>query len=109
MGLTELLVLASGLGLGYWLVSAFLAGPAPEEADTGPAVAASDSDEEPWHRVLGVAEDASREQVVAAWRRQIRQCHPDKVAALDAETRRVAELRARRLNAAYTRAPKRRA
>lgn len=111
MQLTELLVLTGGLGLGYWMLAAFLSTPKAGQPGAGPAVSEAPpyaGGEEPWHVVLGVAADASRKQVVAAWRRQIRECHPDKVATLDEATRRAAEARASRINAAYSRAPKRR-
>lgn len=108
MDLTGPLLLAGGVALGYWLISAFLASRAARRVPPGPVLDEVPADA-PWYVVLGVSEGASREQIVAAWRRQIRRCHPDKVATLDADTRRRAEARASRINAAYSRAPKRRA
>ncbi|MDH5823960.1 DnaJ domain-containing protein [Luteimonas sp. RD2P54] len=109
MDLTGPLLLAGAVALGYWLLSTFLASRAAKRAAARPVVVEEVPPDAPWYVVLGVSQSASREQIVAAWRRQIRHCHPDKVATLDAETRRRAEARASRINAAYSRAPKRRA
>jgi len=54
-----------------------------------------------WHTVLGVAEDASREQINEAYRRMISQYHPDKVAQMGEEIRAVANAKSREINAAY--------
>ncbi len=59
-----------------------------------------------WHEVLGVSSAATREQITAAYREQISQYHPDKVARLGAEIRALAERKSAQLNAAYDRALK---
>ena len=58
----------------------------------------------PWHDVLGVPPDATHEQIVSAYRSQMSQYHPDKVATLGPEIRALAEQRAKELNAAYAEA-----
>ncbi len=55
----------------------------------------------PWWTVLGVPQQATREQIVAAYRDALRKTHPDKVAHLSEKLRQVAEQETRRINAAY--------
>ena len=54
-----------------------------------------------WWRVLGVAQDASTEDIKRAYRDLIARSHPDKVTHLSAQLRKVAEREAKKLNAAY--------
>lgn len=54
-----------------------------------------------WWQVLEVPRGATLREVVAAYRERIQKNHPDKVAHLSAQIRRVAEEETRRLNAAY--------
>lgn len=54
-----------------------------------------------WHEVLGVPESASREQMDQAYRLRMSQYHPDKVARLGEDIQRLAEQRAKEINAAY--------
>lgn len=54
-----------------------------------------------WREVLRVPQGASLREVSAAYRELIAQNHPDKVAHLSEQIRRVAEQETRRLNAAY--------
>lgn len=65
--------------------------PASELRSVGPA----------WWQVLEVPREASLREVTVAYRERIRKNHPDKVAHLSAQIRRVAEDETRRLNAAY--------
>ena len=53
-----------------------------------------------WWKVLGVPQDATREQIARAYRDLMTGCHPDKVAHLSPELRKVAEREAKKLNAA---------
>lgn len=103
MTLMEGLVVASGLAIGYWLVSVFTRS-ADDYDDTpagnadAPEAAAPGA---PWHEVLGVSEWASDEDVTAAYREKIGQYHPDKVATMGPEIRELAERKAREINQAY--------
>ena len=54
-----------------------------------------------WWQVLDVSREATLREVTAAYRERIQKNHPDKVAHLSAQIRRVADEETRRLNAAY--------
>ena len=56
----------------------------------------------PWHIVLGVSELATDAEISAAYKRQISQYHPDKVATMGADIRAVAEARSKEINDAYS-------
>lgn len=51
--------------------------------------------------ILGVRENATKEEIVSAYRNLVKMNHPDKVASLDLEFRELAEKRMRMINAAY--------
>ena len=53
------------------------------------------------HVVLGVDEDASKDEIKAAYQKQISQYHPDKVANAAVELKDLAEKRSKEINAAY--------
>jgi len=67
--------------------------------------------ENDYYGVLGVAPDASPDEVRKAFRERVRACHPDRVANLDEDLRRLAEEKMVELNEAYAvlRHPARRA
>ncbi len=67
---------------------------APAAKDPGPS----------WWQVLEVPRTASLLEVAAAYRARIQKNHPDKVAHLSLQIRRVAEEETRRINAAYAHA-----
>ncbi|WP_345454886.1 J domain-containing protein [Deinococcus aluminii] len=69
----------------------------PPAAPATPQAVSSD------HELLGVPVGASREQIKAAYRQKIKVYHPDKMASLDDDFRRLAEEKSKRLNAAYQR------
>ncbi len=99
----EVLVIASGLAIGYWLVSVFTTRP-DEHIDEPDDVAVDrdmDASSMPWHEVLGVSEWATDAEVTAAYREKMGQYHPDKVATMGPEIRALAELKARQINEAY--------
>jgi DnaJ like chaperone protein len=54
-----------------------------------------------WYRILGVRENATREEIAAAYKKMISQYHPDKVAQMGPDIRAVAEAKTKQINAAY--------
>ena len=54
-----------------------------------------------WHEVLEVSPTASLHQIKAAYRAKIALYHPDKVAGLGEELRRLAEIHTKEINIAY--------
>lgn len=55
----------------------------------------------PDHVLLGVSPSATLAQIKSAYRRRIKECHPDRCAHLSSELRQLAEERAKALNGAY--------
>ena len=51
--------------------------------------------------ILGVKRGASREEIRAAYRREMSKYHPDKVAGLGVELQELANLKAQAINRAY--------
>lgn len=107
MTLQDVLVIGSGLAIGYWLVSVFT-GPRPDSpshaadaSDPASPDAPSDAGARPWHEVLGVAPDAKPEEARAAFHARMAQTHADKVATMGPEIRALAERLAKELGAAY--------
>jgi hypothetical protein len=60
-----------------------------------------------WYEALGVTSNASLDEIKAAYKEQIKQYHPDRVAALGPKLKALAELETKALNAAYEEALKR--
>ena len=54
-----------------------------------------------WHDVLGVPASASLSEIKIAYRRQIARYHPDLVATMGEEIRKVAETHTKEINEAY--------
>lgn len=105
----EILVAASGLALGYWLVSVFLSSPKPspgaEPGNTpGSEPYVVDIGARHWTEVLGLAADADEAQINAAYRRRISEYHPDRVAMMAEEIRVLASERTAEINGAYDQA-----
>ena len=101
MSLPEIVVIVIALFIGYKFTSAFMGKPEkPAEEAPIPSVTAK----RPWFEVLNLAPDATREQIVDAYRRLIRECHPDRVANLGQEFRDLAERRSSEINVAYAEA-----
>jgi len=105
----EILVAASGLALGYWLVSVFLSAPKPSDAEPGSTAEPEapyvvDIGARHWTEVLGLTMDADQAQITAAYRRRISEYHPDRVAMMAEEIRVLASERAAEINAAYDQA-----
>jgi DnaJ-domain-containing protein 1 len=61
---------------------------------------------ESWYAVLGIASNASADEIKMAYRSKLNLYHPDRVASLGEELRTVAEKKTKQLNAAYTEAVK---
>lgn len=111
--ITRLFLIAGCFLLGYWIVAVFipsLGRKADDRSvwprddgffDDGPA-----AHERSWHEVLGVAADAGKDQVAAAYKRMIGQYHPDKVEQMGPEIRELARRRSAEINAAYEAAMK---
>ncbi len=51
--------------------------------------------------ILGVSLNASKDKIIAAYRKMAQMYHPDKVSGLGPEFKEVAELRMKEINAAY--------
>ncbi len=54
-----------------------------------------------WYSILGVRENASFDEIKAAYRRAISEVHPDKFANASETERARAEAKAKQINAAY--------
>ncbi|HEY4367719.1 MAG TPA: J domain-containing protein [Steroidobacteraceae bacterium] len=97
----EMVVSAICLVAGYWGVTKSL-----KHADS---IAASDKQsaasypqiDAPWHEVLEVSPDATDEEISAAYKRRISDCHSDKVGTLGKEIQELAERKSKAINAAY--------
>lgn len=118
---TDIAVIVGGLVVGYWLVSVFLPNAIKpsararqdefthtqeksQEKTTGRPDKARETPPLRWYQVLGVDKNASREQIVAAYKLKIGQYHPDKVSRMGDEIRNLAEMRSKQINAAYEQA-----
>lgn len=109
MSALEIIVVISGLFLGYWVVSKFLlrdssrkASPTgrSQERDGG----ATERHEVPsasWDEVLNVSPLASVDEIRRAYKMLISQYHPDKVATLGDELKKLAEQKSKEITQAY--------
>jgi hypothetical protein len=123
----QIVVILAGLFIGYRLVSHMMSAgtgestkrssPPPEppespesesnpkhgsEQSTGNGSAYKPPKSPPlWYQVLNVEPSATREEIDRAYRKQISQYHPDKVATMGEEIRLVAESRTKEINKAY--------
>jgi len=105
----EIVVAASGLALGYWLVSVFISTPRPsagDDPDTAQPAApyTLDIGARHWSEVLGIPPDAVETQIKDAYRRRIAEYHPDRIATMAEEIRSLAGARTAEINAAYEQA-----
>jgi hypothetical protein len=55
----------------------------------------------PWWEVLGVSQGSSLDEVKAAYRTKIKQCHPDRVVGLGEEFQQLADRKTKELNEAF--------
>jgi DnaJ like chaperone protein len=114
MSSDEIAVVLICLVGGYWAVSAWL-GRKGQSRDDAPHAApppippsARFGIATTWAATLGVAEAATREQIIAAYKQLISEYHPDKVARMGSEIRELAERKSKEINAAYDYAMKQR-
>ncbi len=112
---TEIAVVIGGLVLGYWIMAVFLpslwdgdtpADDGPERADDRADRNSDRAGEAPeevvrWFEVLEIPESSSREEITAAYKRLIRQYHPDLVAQMGRELRELAEIKSKEINVAH--------
>lgn len=125
MTITQIVIILAGLFFGYRLVSYMLmpgtgdndgnSHSSPDDHMDGKGQqgrayesAWSDAPRPPapgpgptWYQTLGIAESAGLDEIDHAYRVQISQYHPDKVAKLGEDIRRLAEERSKEINAAY--------
>jgi hypothetical protein len=71
-----------------------------QDGAKGDGVAEPDAEQDP-HAVLGVGKNATPEEVNRAYRQLAKKYHPDKVAHLGDEFRKLAEMRFKEIQAAY--------
>lgn len=120
----ELMVTIGGFLIGFWVVWNFIGHKSPkgkpdtrfgqdgtrgfrqegphhqQQEETRAGFDASDLQSN-WFRTLEVSEQASPEEITAAYKRLIRLYHPDKVSNLGPEIQAVATEKAKAINAAY--------
>ncbi len=122
MTITQIVIIVAGLVAGYKLMSLMLSPgngdkskQSPRSSNDDPGTndqhdrsydsawssAPSPSSAPAWYQTLGVAESASLEEIDHAYRVQISQYHPDKVAKLGDDIRQLAEARSKEINSAY--------
>jgi DnaJ-domain-containing protein 1 len=65
---------------------------------------ANDAEPRPWWEVLEISERSTFEEVKAAYRTKIKQCHPDKVMGLAKEFQELADSKTREINLAFRQA-----
>jgi DnaJ-domain-containing protein 1 len=70
----------------------------PEEPEVVPV---SEPEKLTPHEVLGVSPRASISEIKVAYRKRVKECHPDRFAMMDATARKMAEQWTKALNAAY--------
>jgi DnaJ-domain-containing protein 1 len=100
-------VLAGFIG---FIVIWFLMGLITDQFSTGPAPAPPPSPPQSrpeWADVLGVAPDASRDDIKRAYLQKIEEFEPGRLAALGPEMRKLAEERLRQINLAFDAAERR--
>lgn len=113
----ELIAIAFGAFIGYWIVSKLIfKSKIKVESNIGDKddnsyeqnkdkFESSNKDEE-WYQVLKVDSNASLDEIHIAYKNLIRQYHPDKVASLGDELKILAEEKSKKINAAYQYAAK---
>jgi hypothetical protein len=75
--------------------------PEPESQPEPPAERVDQPHQFTPEELLGVSTSASAAQIKAAYRRRMKECHPDRFAGVDAHSRELAEEWTKAINAAY--------
>jgi DnaJ like chaperone protein len=106
MSALEIVVILAGLFLGYWVVAKFMTGgtSAPPPADRARDRGEAPGHEDPpasWDEILNVSPDASMDEIRQAYRVLMSQYHPDKVARLGEDLKKLAERKSREITRAY--------
>jgi DnaJ-domain-containing protein 1 len=103
VSLEEIAVITLCLFGGYWGVSFLFQRKDRERGPRADAVPSQHQQTSPpnWATVLGVSADASVDAIRQAYQHRIAEYHPDKVAALGAELRELAERKSKEINLAY--------
>ena len=96
MSRADLVVIVACAVAGYWAVNLWLKLRGDRDTRDHEAVTLSN-----WYRILGVREDAGKDEIVAAYRRKVGEYHPDRVARMGEEIRAVADRKTQQINAAY--------
>ncbi|MEO8460583.1 MAG: J domain-containing protein [Dokdonella sp.] len=117
MPLTQIGIIVACLVAGYWIVSKIIdsardrteiKGDPDQRSNTGEppvwedARSRSSGREPRWHEVLDVPPTADSDEIRRAYKSQIGQYHPDKVASLGPDLRALAELKSTQINKAYS-------
>ena len=101
----EILVVAGGLALGYWVVSKLIDDLNRDErkplGETAQPDGSAGDAARPWHAVLGIAPEATPEEIRRAYEYLMQQHRSDRVTAQGEERRKVA---VGEIEAAYERA-----
>ena len=103
MSSVEIFAIVLGLCAGYlvvWTLWKPKAGPTEREAPK-PAHAETTPPSKSWFEVLEVSSLATPEEIRTAYKSQMSQYHPDKVASLGKELRLLAERKAKEIDKAY--------
>lgn len=108
----EFIVVIAGLLFGYWIVSNYFTSDKGEDRNNSQNRKKEDSKSYSekqeqrasgsfWYEILGVQEAASLDEITNAYKKKIRQYHPDKVESLGPELKKLAELKSKEINTAY--------
>ena len=73
----------------------------PEPESEPEPVSVMEPDKLSPHELLGVSDSATVAEIKAAYRRRVKECHPDRFAGMDEQTRRLAEEWTKAVNTAY--------
>jgi DnaJ-domain-containing protein 1 len=103
VSLEEIAVITLCLFGGYWGVCFLFHRQDRERGPRADAALAQHQQSPPpaWTAILGVSADASIDAIRQAYQHRIAEYHPDKVAALGAELRELAERKSKEINLAY--------